>query len=407
MTKTGQAQPGEPRIVVDRVGKQFRLHRAGTRTLKSAALGLLRRGKRPAFWALQDLSFSVGEGETLGIIGANGAGKSTLLALLAGTKVPTRGTIRTRGTISSLLELGAGFHPDLTGRENVFLSGAIMGLSRAQMAKRFDAIVAFAGLDDFIDQPVKHYSSGMYVRLGFAVAVEVDPDILLIDEVLAVGDVNFQRRCLDKMSQFRDMGKTMLVISHDLPTIQSISDRILLLDQGRIVGLGEPDSVVGNYRSLSRAKAASGLEREWGTGEVTITGVDLLDADGQTTDTFAHGSGLTARIRYRAEQRVPTPVFGFSIADASGRLIYGSNTQVAGVTIDHVEGEGTLDLLLSELPMSAGSYLFSFAAHSADHQVNYHRLDHYFPFSIETDSRFEGVCYVPTQWRLPSEPHNA
>ncbi len=237
-----------PAIVVERMGKRFRLQRSGTRTIKSAMLDLMRnRGAgKNAFWALQDMDFAVDRGETLGIVGANGAGKSTLLSLLAGTKVPTTGSIRTTGTISSLLELGAGFHPDLTGRENVFLAGAIMGLSR-QMRERFDAIVDFAGMRDFIDQPVKHYSSGMYVRLGFSVAVEVDPDILLIDEVLAVGDENFQKKCLQKIDAFRRAGKTMLIISHDLSTIQTISDRILFLDQGRIEGIGDPREVIGRY----------------------------------------------------------------------------------------------------------------------------------------------------------------
>lgn len=401
---TDSAASTTPRIVVDSVGKRFRLLRSGTRTVKSAVLDMVRRGgKREDFWALRQLDFSVAEGETLGIIGANGAGKSTLLSLLAGTKEPTEGTIRTRGTISSLLELGAGFHPDLTGRENVFLAGAIMGLSRQQMRERFDAIVAFAGLEEFIDQPVKHYSSGMYVRLGFAVAVEVDPDILLIDEVLAVGDADFQRRCLDKMDQFREMGKTMLVISHDLATILSVSDRILLLDQGRIVGLGEPDSMVGRYRSMSRTRSSSGLEREWGTGEVTIENVVFRADDGEEKDCFLSGDMLSAEIQYCAAEAIADPVFGFGLSDSSGRLIYGSNTQIEGFPIASVSGKGRLALQLGPLPVASGNYLFSFSVHSADHRVNYHRLDYQFSISVESDSQFEGVCRIPTRWRLSDD----
>jgi lipopolysaccharide transport system ATP-binding protein len=220
----------------------------------------------------------VARGETLGIIGSNGAGKSTLLSLLAGTMAPTRGTVACRGTVSSLLELGAGFHPDLTGRENVFLWGAILGLSRQWMRRRFDAIVEFAELSGFIDQPVKHYSSGMYVRLGFAVAVEVDPDILIVEEVLAVGDAVFQRKCLDRMARFRREGKTLLVVSHDLQTIRAVSDRILLLDEGRIRGLGSPSQVLNRYERVWRQRFCAEQAREYGTGEAAIEDVLFLDA---------------------------------------------------------------------------------------------------------------------------------
>lgn len=394
--------PEDGVIVVENMSKAFRLHRSGTRTVKSAVVDLVKRrgaGKN-MFWALRDVSFSVGRGETLGIVGANGAGKSTLLSLLAGTKVPTKGSIRTRGTISSLLELGAGFHPDLTGRENVYLAGAIMGLSRKQMRERFDAIVAFAGMGDFIDQPVKHYSSGMYVRLGFAVSVEVDPDILLIDEVLAVGDDNFQKKCLAKIEAFRNLGKTMLIISHDLGTIQSISDRILFLDEGKVAGIGDPHETIGGYRALSRARQTQGHEREWGTGEARIEGVVFEDADGRETDTFSSGAAVRCRIRYRTQKRIENPVFGFSLCEADTRLVFGSNTQVEGVEIEAIEGEDELVLTLRELPVAAGNYLFSFSLHSSDHRENYHRLDHAFSITVLSDARFEGVCRIPCAWEV-------
>ncbi len=390
-----------PAIEVRGVGKRFRL-RGGMRTLKSAALDTL-RGRRAgdqAFWALRNVSFTVARGETLGLIGANGAGKSTLLALLAGTKQATEGTLHTRGAVSSLLELGAGFHPDLTGRENVFLAGAIMGLSRRQMAARFDAIVDFAGIPAFIDQPVKHYSSGMYVRLGFAVAVEVDPDILLVDEVLAVGDSVFQRKCLERIRDFKQRGKTLLIISHDLGTIQSISDRILLLDQGTVAGIGEPGQVLNAYQALTRKAGTAGLEREWGTGEVRLTEVVFLDDRGQPTDTVRWGEGVTVRVGYEASRRIEDPVFGFAVADDKGRLIYGNNTQIERFPIAAIEGRGALTLRLRDLRMASGAYLFSFSVHSADHRTNYHRLDHAFPLSIVADKPFEGVCYVENQWSL-------
>lgn len=394
---------GEENIIsVENVGKKFRLYRSGTRTVKSAVLDLVAfRGRRRDFWALKDVTFSVRKGETLGIIGANGAGKSTLLSLIAGTKVPTEGAIRTQGSISCLLELGAGFHPDLTGRENIFLAGAIMGLSRRQMRERFDAIVAFAEMAEFIDQPVKHYSSGMYVRLGFAVAVEVDPDIMLIDEVIAVGDVSFQRKCLKKMAEFRKAGKTMLIISHDLSAIRAISDRILILNEGKVIGLGNPEQMVESYQSLSLKSTTVEVGKEWGTGEVRITAVDFFNDKGQPTNAFNSGAGLEARLTYEAKGRIVQPVFGFAVADTAGRILYGNNTQIEGVDIPFIEGKGILSLHLQKLSLARGTYLFSFSVHSADHKVNYHRLENRFPIAVESDKPFEG-CYMPCAWKVGS-----
>ncbi|MFC1452282.1 ABC transporter ATP-binding protein [Verrucomicrobiota bacterium] len=387
-------------ISVESAGKKFRLYTGGSRTLKSSTLDLLlmRRGRREDFWALKDISFSVRRGETLGIIGANGAGKSTLLSLLAGTKTPTEGRVSTRGAVSSLLELGAGFHPDLTGRENIYLAGAVMGLSKRLMDGRMEQIIDFSGIRDFIDHPVRHYSSGMYVRLGFAVAVEVDPDILLIDEVLAVGDAAFQDKCLRKMREFREREKTMLIISHDLPTIQSISDRILLLEEGRILGIGDPRFVVDQYESLSRKMKAKAMEREWGTGDVLITGVDFFDRNGQRSEVFGFGQPLTARVSYDAKIPVEDPVFGFAVSDESGRTVYGNNTQIEGHRIPRVHGKGTVSLTIEKVAMAAGTYFFSFSVHSWDHKTNFHRLDNCFPVAVESELSFEGCCYMPVHW---------
>jgi lipopolysaccharide transport system ATP-binding protein len=385
-------------IAVEGVTKTFTLSGAGG-SLKSRVLErVMGRHKKRVFKALDDVRFTVRRGETLGIIGANGAGKSTLLALLTGTLFPTSGTIRTQGQISSLLELGAGFHPDLTGRENVYLYGAIMGMSRAHMDARFDAIVDFAGLHAFIDQPVKHYSSGMYVRLGFAVAVEVNPDILLIDEVLAVGDSNFQRKCLDKMRAFRREQKTMLIISHDLQTIQRISDRIVLLDKGRLLGSGSPAEMIGQYEGLVRQTESNLIKREWGTGEVRLEQVGLLDKAGRPADAFDAAEGFVVEIEYDASVRIEEPVFGYAISDAEGHLLHGSNTQLAGVEIPFVSGKGRLRLELGPLPLTTGSYLLSCSVHSADHRLNYHRLDHAFSFGLRADGACAGPVQVPVTW---------
>ena len=388
----------EPVIEVNNVSKIYRLT-GGSRSLKAMALDMLRgKGEVKTLHALDDVSFSVFPGETLGIIGSNGAGKSTLLSLLTGTIHPTSGSLKTRGQMSSLLELGAGFHPDLSGRENVFLYGAIMGLSRQQMQNRFDAIVDFAGLHEFIDQPVKHYSSGLYVRLGFAVAVEVDPQLLLIDEVLAVGDAAFQKKCLDKMEEFRAQQKTMLIISHDLQTIQKVSDRILLLDNGRIIGMGDPESMVEAYEGLTRKRHAEIFQREWGTGRVKITGVTFTDNDGNETDTFRWGGALNALVRYKSTELIKDPIFGFAITDNNGRIVHGSNTQIEGFSIPEVNGEGSLKLRLDNLPMAAGHYMFSFSSHSSDHKENFHRMDNCFPIVVESDKNFEGYTYMESVW---------
>ncbi len=393
-------------ISVEHVSKRFRLQFRGMRTLKSAAMDTLRGvWRRPdrQLWALQDVSFEVKQGECLGLIGGNGAGKSTLLALLAGTMQPTIGRTRVAGKVSSLLELGAGFHPDLTGRENIYLCGSILGLNKRQIAERFDAIVDFAGLADFIDEPVKHYSSGMYIRLGFAVAVEADPDVLLIDEVLAVGDAPFQRKCLHRMDDFRKQGKTMLIISHDLPTIQTISDRILFLDKGRILGDGAPSLIVEQYEKFWRQQNKGDLRSEWGTHAVELTGVEFLDAAGAATAAYAGGATLRARVRYRTRGRIENPVFGFSIGDVNGRLIHGSNTQIAGLRLPAIEGSGELCLRMPDLALGNGIYLFSFSVHSWDHKTNYHRIDNAFPVAIKTDRVFDGCCYLQSAWDAGSD----
>ena len=388
-------------IQVEGVGKRFRLRSSGGRTLKSMVMDMIHApGSERDLWALKDVNFTVERGSTLGLIGANGAGKSTLLSVLAGTMIPTEGKIKTTGVISSLLELGAGFHPDLTGRENVFLAGAIMGLTREQMTRRFDAIVNFADIGTFIDQPVKHYSSGMYVRLGFAVAVEVDPDILLVDEVLAVGDASFQRKCLRRMAEFREQNKTMLIISHDLGTIQSVSDQILFLDHGRVLGHGDPGKVVGQYETFWRNQASAERSREWGTREVVLTGAEFSDESGDATTKFKWDHTLKVKLGYEVKTPVGASIFGFGISDEAGRLVHGSNTEIAAMSIPGLSGSGFVELEIPHLNLARGTYFFSFSVHSADHKVNYHRMDNAFAIGVESDMNFEGICNMPSKWRI-------
>ncbi|MGI5869932.1 MAG: ABC transporter ATP-binding protein [Kiritimatiellia bacterium] len=387
----------ETAIDVSHIVKRFRLT-SSAGSLKTAVLDGLRRRSAKRFTALDDVSFTVKRGETLGLIGANGAGKSTLLSIIAGTIHPTSGHVRTRGVVSSLLELGAGFHPDLTGRENVLLYGAIMGIPRETMRKRFDAIVDFSGLAAFIDQPVRFYSSGMYVRLGFAVAVQVDPDILLVDEVLAVGDADFQRRCLDKMAEFRRAGKAMLIISHDMNTIRSVSDRIAYLERGRLKGIGAPHEMTARYGADTVAANQVAATREWGTGEARITSAKMTDATGAPCDVPPDDQMLHFRLTWHAPKRIETPTFGFSIANDEGTTIFGSNTEIAGFDLPFIEGEGSLTLAIDAGALHAGGYTMSFSLHSRDHAVNYHRLENTLPFHLPGRAHFDGICHLPSTW---------
>lgn len=382
-------------IEVDHVTKCFSLNGGAGATLKRTFIDFLTRGKPKTFTALNDVTFTVSKGETLGLIGFNGAGKSTLLSIIAGTMSPTSGTVRTQGVVSSLLELGAGFHPDLTGRENVYLYGSIMNIPKAVMKKRFDDIVDFSGLHQFIDQPVRFYSSGMYVRLGFAVAVQVNPDILLIDEVLAVGDADFQKRCIEKMDEFRKQGKTLLIISHDLNTIRSISDRIVFLDHGVVKGIGAPDDLVTEYKTAV-IRSRQGMEsHEWGTGEAKITSVAF--ADGTIPDPAGK---VHVVIDYNAGKRIETPTFGFSIADPDNRTIFGSNTELEGFDIPFIEGRGRVYLEVDLSGLQRGSYMMSFSLHSRDHKVNYHRLEQALPFHLPKRREFDGIAVFPVSWRM-------
>jgi len=389
-------------IEVKNVGKRFYPHREVYRTFKSTVVDIFKRKKRKKieFWALRNISFSAKKGETLGIIGANGAGKSTLLGLIANTMLPTEGEIKAEGRISSLLELGAGFHPDLTGRENIFLNGSILGLEREEIEKKFDQIVAFSELENFIDMPVKHYSSGMYVRLGFSVAVEVDPDILLIDEVLAVGDETFRKKCLNKIVDFQERGKTMLIVSHDLDTLKKVCDRIMLIDEGKFIDMGEPLQVVERYKELGLQKQAGLLAKEWGTREVEFGKVKFLNARGEESQRFMVGDKIIIKIPFYAKKKIEKPCFGFSVTDREGTICYGTNTALEKYTIPLIEGKGSLDLIIESMPLFHGKYFFSLALHSEDHQKQYHRQDNQYVIWVESEKKAEGFVEIPCKWEM-------
>ncbi|OEU66621.1 MAG: polysaccharide/polyol phosphate ABC transporter ATP-binding protein [Desulfobacterales bacterium PC51MH44] len=310
-------------IEVNHVTKEYRL--GHMKSLKQSVLGAFSRlrgnpsAKQKPFKALDDVDFKVEEGEVLGIIGTNGAGKSTLLKLLARVSTPTEGDIKVRGSVAPLIEVGAGLHPELTGRENIYLNGSIMGLPRAVIKEKFDEIVEFAELEQFIDTPIKRYSSGMMIRLGFAIATTVDADILIIDEVLAVGDLAFQRKCFDRMEDMiKQHGKTVLLVSHNIRQVERICNRVFLLDQGKILADGKPGNICNLFYERSDEKIkthskASGRARDHSSGEMELVSVTLLDQNGIPIDTIEHNADVTVSLSFRARVELVKPAFGVGI----------------------------------------------------------------------------------------------
>jgi len=390
-------------IEAKNLGKCYRVRGHAPPTFFGSAAHWLRRQAREEFWALRGVDFEVPKGQTVGVIGPNGSGKSSTMGLVAGTITPTEGSVRAEGRISSLLELGAGFHPDLSGRENVYLNGAILGIPREDIRRRFDHIVEFAGLADFIDQPVKHYSSGMYVRLGFAVAVEMDPDILLIDEVLSVGDIAFQLKCLDRIRQFQRKGKTLLFVSHALQTVEEFCDTAYLVHGGRLVAQGDPADVVLRYIRNYMGEGGYLYTQEFGSREVELSSVRLLDEHGVEAATFVTGREMVVEIGYHAAQRVEQPVFGFSLKTGNGFYIYGTNTQIMRVPVGPLEGDGTVRLRLDPLRLMGGNYFLSLSVHSWDHAVQYHRREDWYPFGVRNPTEAQGVFQLDCAWEIPSD----
>ena len=399
-------------IRFDCVSKKFNLHRERARSFQELVLHLFRRSNSSGeeFWALRNVNFTVEQGEMVGLIGPNGAGKSTALKLISRIIEPTSGQIEVNGRVGALLELGAGFHPDLTGRENIYLNGSILGLSRAQIRQKLDEIIAFAELERFIDVPVKHYSSGMYVRLGFSVAVHTDPEILLVDEVLAVGDAAFHRKCLDRINGIKDQGVTIVFVSHNLNTVRDLCTRGIWLREGCVAGIGPVEKVIDGYLNAVTAEQAVALQqhkiqesaRRWGNGEVEITGVRFLDIAGKERFIFKTGEPMITRISFRSRHRVERPVFGIAIYRNDGMHINGPNTRFADYEIDAIEGEGVIDYCIKSLPLLRGTYEFSATVYDCACQQPYDHHHRMYSFMVEQGDIVEryGCVYVPSRWRL-------
>jgi ABC-type polysaccharide/polyol phosphate transport system ATPase subunit len=394
-------------VVVENLWKNFRLYHERNQYLKATIL----KGKRARydeFWALKGVDFEVASGQTFGIIGANGSGKSTLLKCLAGILEPDRGSIGHEGRLSALLELGAGFHIELSGRENVYLNGAILGLTKREIDARFDDIVEFAGLEEFIDTPVKNYSSGMFVRLGFAVAANVEPDVLLIDEVLSVGDEVFQRRCAEKIEEFRRDGRTIVFVSHGLGQVEQLCEEVAWIDHGELVELGPASDVISRYRGDShedvRVEADQGTR--WGSQEAEITFAGFVDESGEPASLLTSLEPTTLRLEYEAHQPLQDVVIGFRIDTMNGFLVWGTSTRLARKTIGLMRGKGVVELEIEGLPLLEGVFYLSV---SVTDQAEVHEYDHW-----ERAARFEvrqfgtndaGLFHLPVTWRIHTSVH--
>jgi len=387
-------------VVVDGVSKRFRLYHQRNQSLKAA---LMRggRAKYEEFWALRDVSFEVPEGSMFGIMGVNGSGKSTMLKCIARILRPDVGSIVARGKLSALLELGSGFHPELSGRENVYLNGSILGLSKRELDARFDEIVDFAGVEQFIDQPVKNYSSGMYVRLGFSVAINVDPEILLVDEVLAVGDAAFQDKCMEKFAEFRRAGKTVVVVSHAMGTMRTLCDRVAWLDGGHLVEVGRPDELIDRYIDEGHAQRgdAEGGSR-WGSGEAVLTSITFVDASGASTTKVRTGDEATIRLTYDARQRIDKPVFGLAVETLEGVYVWASNTRDADYVPDCIEGAGAVEFHIPRLMLLPGTFDISASIvdFSTVHVYDFRRHCYRFDVDPGTPRESGGLVSLGGDW---------
>ena len=363
--------------------------------------GTTQSGSAPLFWALKDVSFEVKRGEVLGIIGHNGAGKSTLLKILARITQPTTGTADIYGRVSSLLEVGTGFHSELTGRENIFLNAAMLGMRRQEVRRKFDAIVAFSGVEDFIDTPVKRYSSGMYVRLAFAVAAHLEPEILIVDEVLAVGDASFQQKCLGKMEEVSRSGRTVLIVSHNMTVIEGLCERAILLEKGRVAKVGKTHEVVDGYAQAIRSQSGTAIESRRdrvGLGEILLTRIEVLDSNRHPVSAAITGRDVLIRMYYRCAKgkeflncRVSISVNGHK-----GQDLFVLSTDIVDPAPLTLRGEGHIDFILPGLPLTGSAYFFQSYIESTGHAQDWIR--NVAPFSV-LDADFYGTGNLcPPGW---------
>lgn len=385
-------------INAEGVSRRFRVYPQRNVTLKDAILRR-RQLRREEIWALRDVSLAIEPGEAVGIVGRNGSGKTTLLRLIAGIFQPTGGRLEVAGEVGSLLGLGAGFHPDFTGRENVFMNGAIHGLSRSYVHERLEEIVSFAELEEFFDVPVRTYSSGMYMRLGFALATHLDPDILLLDEVFAVGDEAFQRKCFGKILELRERGRTIVFVSHAAPAVERVCERAILLTSGRVAHDGAAREVIKHYQQLIAGEEASAQQHAWGTGEATVVGVRLEGSDGEEQRQFLSGGPLAVRLAIELSPNVSPPRVAVEFRDANGGLLGAS--EVTAEELGWETGRSReVCFEVPRLPLSDGLFQLSVALGDPHSTRQYHRLDSAAEFTVFPDEHSRGWFRFEGDWSL-------
>jgi homopolymeric O-antigen transport system ATP-binding protein len=407
-------------VEIRKLSKRYRIGRRAENLMLREQLAQLirspfRRRQEETIWAVRDVTFDVQRGEVVGIIGQNGAGKSTLLKLLSRIAYPTTGSVKVRGRVASLLEVGVGFHDELTGRENVYLNGSILGMRKREVDQRFDAIVDFAGVDQFIDTQIKHYSSGMRLRLGFAVAAHLDPDVLIVDEVLAVGDADFQKKCLAAMEGLRSGGRTVLFVSHNMAAVENLCSRGIWIDGGRVVMDGAAKDVIGTYMAAAAGGAAAGFEisektRRLGTGDIRYSKVEFLQPDGRPCNVVRCGDRFVVRFHYSVTKTVHNPSFFFRIYTNMGTLVTQTGNLLHGMRVPRVEpGDGLIEVEIAALTLLPAQYSLSLWITGETGQPIYDgdvrlALDvepaQIFPSGREPSSRL-GIAYFPLVWRIP------
>jgi homopolymeric O-antigen transport system ATP-binding protein len=408
-------------ILVEGLSKQYQigqLHPDGLlqETLINLVKNPFHRHKRKteAIWAIRDISFKIDEGEVVGIIGPNGAGKSTLLKLLAKITYPTSGKRQVHGRVAALLEVGTGFHGELTGRENIFLNGSILGMTKHEVERKLDAIVSFAGVEKFVDTPVKHYSSGMFLRLGFAVAAHLEPDILLVDEVLAVGDAGFQKKCLTAMGDLQKGGRTVLFVSHNMAAVENLCSRVIWIESGRIRQDGPAKDVIQAYTESFSDVPQVGVELETtsnrrGNGAIRYTRLEFISADGEPVKFIRSGDCVTFRLHYEAKERVLRPIFDVAIHTALGTLISRFTTWGSEFDVPFVDpGVGCIDLEIDCLNLMSGHYYISLVL-MGQGKIFFDTLEHCAQFEVETSNFYRsgkvfhhyfGLVLFPCKWKL-------
>lgn len=369
-----------------------------------------RKGNQEEFWALRDVSFEIDSGESVAIVGTNGAGKSTTLKLISRILNPTHGTVDVRGRVAALLELGSGFHPELTGRENLYMNGSLLGFNRAAMNTKFDDIVEFAGIKDRMDTPIKHYSSGMVMRLGFSVAIFTDPQVLITDEVLAVGDTLFQQKCMEKIWEFRREGRTILYVSHSLETARQLCSRAIWLQKGKLISDGPSYEVIGRYMRDTYLSAGGDEaapmpgDSRWGSQEASITSVTFIDSNGQRRDTYETGESVTVRVEFVANERIEHPQFGIGIHRIDDVHVAAPNNMQSGVTVPYILGPGAFEYRIDSLPLLQGDYEFTaaiydeHAIHPYDHHDRMYRMHILGGVGVDT----WGLVHIPSTWSIES-----